>query len=795
MLVQPNSIQRQVVRPKQPFPQLSIRRVLVAAFSAQILAVVSWVSWLSIHNGENATRVLLKQFSSQASDQIAHQVEKQLMVPQQLNQMNLEAMQLGLLNVQNHQQTERFFWKQMQVFGVGYLNYASQSGEFIGIERTDHHQLLINEVSHQFTHGKLHIYATNSRGDRTQRLAIKDYDPRVEAWYAEVVKTQKPLWSNIYQWEDKPEVLSISSSYPVYDRDRQMIGVMGVDLILTQLSDYLRQMTISPSSRAFIVERNGLLVANSSPNPPYQLVNGQAQRLKATESPDPLIRATATYLTQHVPQIKLDQKTQQSIQLLGAHQWVQVTPWKDEYGLDWLIVVVISESDFMAPVYDSTRLTILLSLAAVIIAIYLATLTAWWVSVPLWQLNRASQAIANGELERTIELVSIKMPYGLPRMVELDGLSQSFQHMAQQLQKAFETLAKSKEELEQRVEQRTIALKISEEKFSQVFWRSPIAMAISTPETGKIIEVNDVFLTYLGYQREEVIGQTSTALNLWISPDERICILYLLRQVGSVRNYECQIRGKSGQLIDVELSIEPIHINGQLRLLFAGTDIRDRKQAQAKIQASLQEKDILLKEIHHRVKNNLHVVANLLDLQSDYIQDARALELFSDSQSRIQSMALIHEQLYQSNHLGQINFGEYIHRLVDNLFLSCKETTGDIQSIIDAEPIFLNLETAVPCGLLINELITNAFKHAFVNRRLGQVYIRFHQDDQQTLKLTIQDDGIGIPDSIDWQDSPSFGLKLVRILSKQIRAQMQLDTNNGTTFHIAFEQLKYKPRV
>lgn len=794
MLIQfnPNKL-RDIVKRKS-LPKLSIRRVLIVAFSSQILVTVGWVSWLSIHNGENEVRDLVKQLSTQTSDQIAHHVEKQLKIPQQLNQLNLDMIQRGLLDVRNFHQTERYFWKQMQVFDVGYINYANQAGEFIGVERTNNQQFLINEVSRQATQGKLHVYQTNAQGDRTRRLTIKDYDPRLEAWYADAIKAGKPLWSGIYQWEDKPEVLSISSSYPVYNRDRQIVGVIGVDLILTQLSEYLRELKLSPASRAFIMERNGLLVANSTPEFPYQVINGQAQRLQASKSRDALVRATANYLAQNFPELKIDQKEQRLVLLAGSRQFVQVTPCQNESGLDWLIVVVIPESDVMAPVYDSTRITILLSLIAVVIAIYLATLTARWVSVPLWQLNHAAQAIAHGDFERTVDL-SIKMPCRLPHIAELDGLARSFQHMSQQLQKAFENLEHNNEKLEQRVEQRTAALKASEAKFSTIFRHSPIAMAISTPESGDLIEVNEVFLNYFGYSREEVIGKTSTNLNLWARPAEHSYIMQRLQQEGVVRNHECQMRSKSGQLIDVEISLEPIQINDQLQLLFAGTDIRNRKQTEAQIRASLQEKEILLKEIHHRVKNNLHVVSNLLDLQSDYIQDETVLELFADSQSRIQSMALIHEQLYQSTDLAQINFGEYIHRLVENLFLSCNEIRGDIQSVLNVEPIFLNLETAVPCGLLINEIITNTFKHAFPNGQSGQICISLYQDSQQTLHLTIQDNGVGIPVNINWQDSPSLGLKLVRILSKQIRAEIKLDSSNGTTFYLTFNQLKYQSRV
>ncbi len=223
-------------------------------------------------------------------------------------------------------------------------------------------------------------------------------------------------------------------------------------------------------------------------------------------------------------------------------------------------------------------------------------------------------------------------------------------------------------------------------------------------------------------------------------------------------------------------------------------DISDRKDAEAQIQNSLQEKEVLLKEIHHRVKNNLHIISNLLDLQSDYIEDEKVLELFTDSQNRIQTMALIHEQLYQSKDLGKIDFSEYIHTLIDNLLCSYSNIGGIINPIINLEPITLNLETAIPCGLIINELVTNSLKYAFPNGENGEIAIELNQDEQEKIYLTIRDNGIGIPADFDWQNSSSLGLKLVRILSKQLKAEIEFDGSQGTVVSLRFFPLKYKPR-
>ena len=224
-------------------------------------------------------------------------------------------------------------------------------------------------------------------------------------------------------------------------------------------------------------------------------------------------------------------------------------------------------------------------------------------------------------------------------------------------------------------------------------------------------------------------------------------------------------------------------------------DISDRKQAEAQLKANLKEKEVLLKEIHHRVKNNLYVISSLLNLQSSYVEDGYILDLFSDSQNRIQAMALIHEQLYQSQDLAQINFAEYIQSLVNNLFVSYSTNSSRIKPVLNLESICLNLDTAIPCGLLINELVTNSFKHAFPENNSGEIKIEAKSQVNDCLQLIISDNGIGMKPDFDWQNSHSLGLRLVNILSQQLDAKIECpNLSQGTKFYLTFSQLKYQER-
>jgi two-component sensor histidine kinase/CheY-like chemotaxis protein len=217
----------------------------------------------------------------------------------------------------------------------------------------------------------------------------------------------------------------------------------------------------------------------------------------------------------------------------------------------------------------------------------------------------------------------------------------------------------------------------------------------------------------------------------------------------------------------------------------------ERKASEYLIRGALKEKEVLLKEVHHRVKNNLQVISSLLKLQSQQIKDEETLEMFNDSRNRVRSMALIHEKLYRSKDLASIDLNGYIQDLIGGLFQSYGVRSKNIILKKDVERIALGVETAIPCGLIINELISNALKHAFPGDRKGEINITLQRLDDDKIKLTVSDNGIGIPEKIDMGNIESLGLRLVRILSEdQLKGKLNLDRTNGTLFQIEFGGLR-----
>ncbi|MEG4086492.1 PAS domain S-box protein [Microcoleus sp. POL10_C6] len=260
-------------------------------------------------------------------------------------------------------------------------------------------------------------------------------------------------------------------------------------------------------------------------------------------------------------------------------------------------------------------------------------------------------------------------------------------------------------------------------------------------------------------------------------------------QTGSCR-FDWVHKRLDGSEFPAEVLLNAMEIKGRKVIQGVVRDITDRKRDEDGIKASLAEKEVLLKEIHHRVKNNLQVISSLLKLQSRYIQDSHVSEMLKESQNRVRSMALVHEQLYQSKDLSNIDFAEYIQNLAHNLFQAYELHAEGVKLQTNIAPSSLNIDTAVPCGLIINELVTNALKYAFKGQVKGKINIDFTLDNNRVCVLTVSDSGIGFPQDLDYRKARTLGLRLVGSLVKQIRGKIELLETPGTTFRITFSQPK-----
>jgi PAS domain S-box-containing protein len=224
-------------------------------------------------------------------------------------------------------------------------------------------------------------------------------------------------------------------------------------------------------------------------------------------------------------------------------------------------------------------------------------------------------------------------------------------------------------------------------------------------------------------------------------------------------------------------------------------DITERKAAEDRLQASLSEKEVLLREVHHRVKNNMQVISSLLNLQSRRIQDPDVLEMFRESQRRIRSMALIHERLYQSSDLARIEFSQYLRNLATHLFHSYQVSSDRVRLRLDTEEVFLNINTAIPCGLIVNELVSNALKHGFPEGRRGEVAVELHRVAGDGYVIRVSDDGLGFPPELDYRRTETLGMQIINTLVNQLDAEIELVRDKGTEFVISFQEVRDRQRT
>lgn len=354
-------------------------------------------------------------------------------------------------------------------------------------------------------------------------------------------------------------------------------------------------------------------------------------------------------------------------------------------------------------------------------------------------------------------------------------------------------LKKAHDELEMRVLNRTSELQISEAK-----WRSLIEnvpdIIINVDPTGTIQSINR---TINGLSMGEMVG---SSVYDYILPENKSSLQQLVDGVfetGRPESVETLGLGPGGVFLWFSSRVGPVFTDGKVTAVtIISSDITERKQAELQIKASLEEKEVLLKEIHHRVKNNLQVIASMLGMQTRYTEDQRVIEYLMESRNRIYSMALVHENLYRSETLAQVDAAVYISDLVNNVIQSFGTDSYKINLKLNVEPILLTIDQAVPCGLIINELVTNALKHGFSlaagppPTATGEIKIELCPLEDDQLLLTVSDNGVGFPGEIDLNANKTLGLRLVRSLARQLDATLDVETRPRTIFKLSFKKFK-----
>jgi PAS domain S-box-containing protein len=551
---------------------IPLRWVLTVPFVLPTIGATVLVGYLSYQSGQRAITDLANQLMQEKGDQITFYLERTLEVPHLVNQLNADSIRLGQLpglETQDPAPLEKSLWAQLLRFpDVTSIAFANERGGMVGSGRLYQPESIAMSVyrTPQFAKGIYSLSTTDAQGNLLETKTVaQNYDARTRPWYQTPAQAGKATWSPIYQYVSHLETLGISAGLPIYAPSGKLQGILTADINLKKLNEFLSNLHVSESGQVFIIERSGLLVSSSTNQPLLTTQAGKGERLKASESRNPTTRETMTQLTNYFGNLTNIEATQQfTIKPSMTPKWVRVIPFKDQYGLDWLIVVVIPKSDFLGTIHANRGTAVLLSLLTLGGAVGLGLLTANRLTARFTELNRISRELASGNLDQRL------LTNGL--IYELNGLAQTFNQMADQLQQSFDRIK--------------TALAESEEKFTIIFHSSPDPITLAVMPEGRYVEANDSFVNLLEYSRQELIGQRFVDLGIWIDLEERAYFHQVLLQQGHVRNLEARFRTRTGQTKIVLLSAELIEINGETYALGIIKDISERKATELALQQS-----------------------------------------------------------------------------------------------------------------------------------------------------------------------------------------------------------------
>ncbi|MCC3407242.1 MAG: response regulator [Microcoleus sp. PH2017_10_PVI_O_A] len=418
----------------------TLQTVVIVPFVLQVFAAVGIVGYLSFKNSQRAVNDIADQLMGEVSNRIEQNLRTYLQTGHQINQSKLDALKLGFVNIKDLPAWEKYLWRQVQLYPyINFTSIANRNGEYRAGEKKSDGTLLIN-ASGPSTKFNFSSYNTNDSGDRTKLAAtIKNFDIRQNSLYKDASLAGKPTWSSINVSLLEPTLL-VSALQPVYNNQKQLDGVLITALRLDSIGQFLNSLKIGKSGQTFIIERKGTLLATSTPEKPFRNKNGKKQQFQVKESSDIVTQSTAKYLESHFQD--LQQITQSQLihfEINGKQQFLKVMPFQDGKGLDWLIVVVVPEADFMEQINAGNRTTILLCLAALAVATAIGICTSRWITKPILKLKDAAIDLSQGQFDRAVKL---------DRSDELGVLATAFNSMAAQLQASFSALENKNTELQ-----------------------------------------------------------------------------------------------------------------------------------------------------------------------------------------------------------------------------------------------------------------------------------------------------------------------------------------------------------
>jgi PAS domain S-box-containing protein len=758
-----------------------LRLILLAPFLLQIVVISGLVGYISFRNGERAVNEVAVSLHSGINERINEYLNDFVETPHEIIRNNAVAISSGILNSNNQIVLERYFLEQIQIYkSVSSIYFGNTSG---GIANAGREAITLTTYflsSDGFRSGILRKSSVTTGGNRSKTLlTVPSFDCRTRPWYKGALLKNDSVWSDPYILFTGQD-MAISASKPVYSPGRKFLGVVSVDLFLSHIRSFLAGIDIGKTGLSFIIDQQGLLIAASTNEMIFTAKkDGEKQRrLGAGESNSLIIRGAAEKLADEFGSLdRVNTGRHLEFSPDGNKHFIYVSPFRNQTGLDWIIVTVVPESDFMEKISANNRITILLIIGAIIISIIIGIFTSRWIANPVHRLNNAVHDLTRGVWPEQS---------GDTRVVEIDDLKRSFFQMSSQLKMLVENLTS---EIRERKLTET-ALRESEEKYRELIHYSN-SIILRMNNKGIITYINDYALNFFGYSSDEILwksvigtivpGIDQSGRNL----DEMIKCIIVNPELYE-RNENENMR-KDGSSVWVVWSNRGIaDENGDcVEILCIGTDISERRLAEIEIKKLLDEKEILLHEVHHRIKNNMNTIAGLLYLQSESIENDLASSALKEAHSRVLSMMLIYDKLFRSNDFNNISTVAYLPDLITGI-MQTFPNFSHIQIKTEIDDCVMGTNALVPVGIIINELVTNAYKYAFTGVDKGIINISFLKKGGNLFEIVVKDNGKGLPESIVLGESSGFGLNLVYLLTQQMRGTAEVIRGEGSEFRIKF---------
>lgn len=466
--------------------KLPLKFVLIFLFVGQIILAVGLTGWLSFSNGQKAVTELATQLRDELTTRIQQHIYTYLEMPHLVNQLNADAVRLGVLKLDNLELLKRYLWHERKSFNtVSYVAIGTEKGEYVGVQFFDDGTSMIQDMDISEGKSVIRTWEVDGVGNQVRIEKIQEnYDPRSRPWYIKAVQENRPIWTEVYAYFSGVS-MTISADQPIYDANAQLVGVASSDLTLAEVGKFLKNLKIGQTGQTFIMERTGNLIATSTDEIPFvqTKITQSIKRLAAIDSQDLVTQATAKFLLKTFADFnQINAMQHLNFTFAGERYYLQVSPLKDGRGLDWLTVVVIPESDFMENINANTHSTILLTFIALLVAILIGFVAAQWIIQPILQLNIAAKKIAEGQWDQ-------KLP--VERHDEIGELAHSFSSMELQLSELINNLEKR---VQERTHELTKAYKRLKQSQTQLIQSEKMA-SLGQMVAGVAHEIN----TPLGY--------------------------------------------------------------------------------------------------------------------------------------------------------------------------------------------------------------------------------------------------------------------------------------------------------